>query len=285
MNPLLQAALRSWSWRWEVIIPLLLLAGLYSRGWWVLRGRGRLEGGLVTVWRLAAYWVGLLLLALSLLSPIDTLSSFLFFMHMVQHLFMVMFAPPLLMIANPLPFLLWGLPDRGRVQAGRLLNKVIGREAAGRRWVRSLLSPGVTWMLFVIVLWGWHDPFLYNAALQYEWVHNLEHLTFFTTAMLFWWRITGAGPKLHQPLPLLGRAGLAIAGVPPNMILGVFLAFSSTPMYSFYENMPRITRFSVLEDQALSGLIMWIPGSMMYILAALVMLFVRMKQEEQKVVR
>jgi putative membrane protein len=140
-------------------------------------------------------------------------------------------------------------------------------------------------MIFVIVLWGWHDPALYNAALRHGWVHDLEHLTFFATAMLLWWRITGAGPKLHQPIPLLGRVALAVAGVPPNMILGIFLAFSTTPLYSFYETMPRITSLSVLEDQTLSGLIMWIPGSMMYILAALIMLFTQMKQEEQKIER
>lgn len=100
--------------------------------------------------------------------------------------------------------------------------------------------------------------------------------------MLFWWRITGAGPRVHQKMSLLGRVALAIAGVPPNMILGVFLAFASEPLYSFYVEMPRITSLSALEDQALSGIIMWIPGSMMYIIAALVLLFTWMRGEEKK---
>jgi cytochrome c oxidase assembly factor CtaG len=282
MDPLLRAALQSWSWRGEVIIPLVIFGLLYSRGWWMLRHRGRAENGLATVWRLVAYWVAWLLLAISLLSPVDTLSGFLFSMHMIQHLFMVMFAPPLLMVANPLPFLLWGLPARGRAWFGHGLYLVIGGKSAGRQLIRTLFSPGVVWMMYIIVLWGWHDPNLYNAALRYGWVHDLEHITFFLTAMLFWWRVVGAGPKVHQKISLLGRVGLAIAGVPANMILGVFLAFATSPIYSFYEQMPRITGLSVLEDQALSGIIMWIPGSMMYIIAALILLFNFMRQEERR---
>jgi cytochrome c oxidase assembly factor CtaG len=280
MDPLLSAALRSWSWRAEGIVPLLVLAALYGRGWWVLRHRGRAQNGFATGWRLAAYLGGLLLLAISLLSPIDTLSGFLFAMHMVQHLLMVMFAPPLLMVANPLPVLLWSLPDGARRQTGRLVSHAISRDTALRRALRNLLNPGLVWMIFVIVLWGWHDPNLYNAALRHQWVHDLEHITFFLTSMLLWWRITGAGPKVHQKMSLLARVGLAIAGVPPNMILGVFLAFATEPLYQFYEEMPRITGLTVLEDQALSGIIMWIPGSMMYIIAALILLFTWMRREE-----
>ncbi len=282
MDPLLRAALQSWSWRPEVIVPLLVLGWLYTRGWWVLRHRGRAADGLATYWRLGSYLGGLFFLAVALLSPIDTLSSFLFSMHMVQHLFMVMFAPPLLMIANPLPFILWGLPEMVRHKTGAALTFAVARESRFRRTFRSLLSPGVTWIIFVSVLWGWHDPNLYNAALRYSWVHDLEHLTFFITAMLLWWRITGAGPKIHHKLSLLGRVSLLIAGVPPNMMLGVFLAFATTPIYSFYEEMPRITGLSVIQDQALSGIIMWIPGSMMYIVGALVLLFTWMGHEELK---
>lgn len=282
MDPLLRAALQSWSWRPEVIVPLLVLAVLYGRGWWVLRRRGRAEAGFAKGWRLGAYLLGLFFIAISLLSPIDTLSSFLFAMHMVQHLLMVMFAPPLLMIANPFPVFLWGLPDPLRRSAGYWLSRAISQHSPVRRTLRSLLSPGTSWFVFVIVLWGWHDPNLYNAALRHQWIHDLEHITFFVTAMLFWWRITGAGPRVHQKLSLLGRVALAIAGVPPNMVLGVFLAFASEPLYSFYVEMPRITGLSALEDQSLSGIIMWIPGSMMYIIAALVMLFTWMKWEEKK---
>ena len=283
MDPLLRAALQCWSWRPEVIVPLLVLAVLYGRGWWVLRRRGRAEAGFAKGWRLGAYLLGLFFIAVSLLSPIDTLSSFLFVMHMVQHLLMVMFAPPLLMIANPFPVFLWGLPDPLRRSVGYWLSRAISQHSPVRRTLRSLLSPGTSWFVFVIVLWGWHDPNLYNAALRHQWIHDLEHITFFGTAMLFWWRITEAGPRVHQKLSLLGRVALAIAGVPPNMVLGVFLAFASEPLYSFYVEMPRITGLSALEDQSLSGIIMWIPGSMMYIIAALVMLFTWMKDEERKV--
>ncbi|MBK9049474.1 MAG: cytochrome c oxidase assembly protein [Chloroflexi bacterium] len=74
-------------------------------------------------------------------------------------------------------------------------------------------------------------PTLYNAALRHGWVHDLEHITFFLTAMLFWWRVTGAGPKVHQNF-LLGRVG-STHGVPANMIFGRF-SLPPSPIYSFY---------------------------------------------------
>ena len=109
MDPVARAALSSWSWRPEVIIPLLILGALFLVGWRQLRARGGRVSGWRTLgasWRPVSYIAGLLVIAVALLSPLDVLVQQLFFMHMIQHLLLIMIAPALLLLPNPLPFLL-----------------------------------------------------------------------------------------------------------------------------------------------------------------------------------
>jgi cytochrome c oxidase assembly factor CtaG len=293
MDPILKAILLSWDWKIEVIIVLALAGTLFSRGWWQLRQRAARQGRrykrsvrsrwrLAVTWRLVAYWSGLISVALALLSPIDALGQQLFFMHMVQHLLLIMIAPPLLLVANPMPFVLWGLPNGLRRRVGGLFSQALHRESGFRRWLRIVTQPGIIWMAWVISLIGWHDPGMYNAALRYEWVHNVEHLSFFIASMLLWWHLTGAGPRVHKQFGLLGRIGLVISVVPPNMLTGVVLAFAEKGYYSYYEAVPRLWGLTVLTDQQLGGVIMWVPGSMMYIVAALILIGRFLSQEDRK---
>lgn len=284
MDPVTQAILLSWDWRIEVIIVLALAGTLYSIGWTRLRrrtfGRAVAEGAtwnrnrvrwrLAVRWRLVSYWFGLLFIGLALLSPIETLSQQLFFMHMIQHLLLVMVAPPLLLIANPMPFLLWGMPVRLRLEIGRFLAWLLKKDGPLRKGVQAITQPGVLWLIWVTMLIGWHDPGLYNAALRIEWVHDVEHLSFFLSSMMLWWLITNAGPRVQRQLSLMARIGLLLAAVPPNMILGVFLSFAD-PLYSFYETVPQLWGLSLKSDQQIGGVIMWVPGSMMYVFGALIL--------------
>lgn len=105
---------------------------------------------------------------------------------------------------------------------------------------------------------------------------------FFTASMLFWWHVTGAGPRIHKQLGYGSRIGLVIGAIPVNMLLGVVLAFATTAIYSYYTAVPRLWGIDVITDQRIGGLIMWIPGSMMYIVAALIMLFRLFDKEKEK---
>lgn len=282
MDPVLEAVLTSWDLRIEVILILALVGILYARGWWRFRtlrskSRGK-RGQLADGWRLVAYLSGLVILGLALMSPIDVLGGQFFFMHMIQHLLLVMIVPPLLWLASPLPLALWGLPAATRHQVGGLLS----RKSAFRRRLRTLTPPGISWMLFVAALLGWHDPGAYQAALKDELVHDLEHLSFFLTAMLFWWHVIGAAPRVHKRLPRGARIVYALAAVPPNMFAGATIAFSGQPIYTYYAGVPRLWGLSVLDDQILGGIIMWIPGSMMYIVAALILIARWVEQEGEK---
>ncbi len=284
MDPVARAALSSWSWRPEVILPLITLGALFLVGWGRLRrrGRGTDRRSLGAVWRPVSYIAGLLVIALALLSPFDTLVQQLFFTHMIQHLLLIMIAPPLLLLPNPMPFLLWGLPARLRLGAGAVINSLIHRQSLVGRGLRWLTLPVVIWFLYIVLIIGWHDPSLYNAALRYERVHDLEHLTMFAAGMLFWWTVTGAGPRLHKNLSRVAKIAFILAVIPPNMALGIVLAFSPQPIYAFYSDMPRLWGISALDDQRISGIIMWIPGNMMHFMAALAIIFMILSGEGRK---
>ena len=268
MNPIIQALFSPWEWRFEIVAILLFFGVLYTVGWRRLRRRRGGQSGLATRWRLTSYWTGLVILAASLMSPIDYLGGQLFFMHMLQHLLTMMVAAPLLLFANPFPFLLWGLPTGAR--------KAVARQFRGDATTRKLLAqatkPGIAWAAFIVVYLGWHEPMLYNLALRRDWVHDLQHITFFAVAMLFWWHVTGAGPKIHGRFPVWGKLAYLISAVPFNMFAGIIIAFSTTVIYTYYESIPRVWGLTTMQDQMLGGTIMWIPGSMMLLLAALIVL-------------
>lgn len=287
MDPILKAALSSWDWRPDVIIVLALAGTLFITGWWRLRQRtlaARRSGSwrAAAMWRPVSYVAGLIFVGLALMSPLDVLSSQLFSMHMIQHLLLIMIAPPLMLIANPLPFMLWGLPGKWRLSIGRGLARLLSGKSVFRQYLRKATTPGVVWLIWLVSIISWHDPNAYNAALRSNVVHDIEHLTFFLGGMLFWWHVTGAGPRIHKQFGLIGRIAFTLSAVPPNMLTGAAIAFAQDPIYTYYNNVPRLMGLSVMEDQQLGGVIMWVPGSMMYIIAALVLISRLLQGESRK---
>jgi cytochrome c oxidase assembly factor CtaG len=276
MTPLTSVLLGAWDLRPEVILTLGLAAVLHLLGWRRLKQRtgGRFRAGL----RPASYLIGLAVLGFALMSPLDTLVQELFFMHMIQHLLIIAIAAPLLWLADPFPFSMWGLPAGLRREVGRLL----ARDSLLRQLLRTISQPGVVWMTFVIILIGWHDPNMYDAALIHPVVHDIEHLTFFFAAMLYWWQVVGAAPHVRRRLSRGVRLGLLLAMVPPMAITGIVIALSTNPIYPYYTTRPRLWGLSAVQDQMISGIIMWIPGSMMLILGALVLLWKMLGREAAK---
>lgn len=286
MDPITKAILSSWHWRPEVITVLGGLGLLYSAGWWQLRQRTKSKAlkryGQSAAWRLVSFLAGLTIIGISLLSPIEVLVQHLFFMHMIQHLLMIMIAPPLLLVANPFPVILWGLPSPIRQQVGAVMSRLLNRESTFRQHLRSATGAGVVWLLWVVCLLGWHDPNAYNAALESSFVHDVEHLTFFIASMLFWWRVVGAGPRIHKQASPVGRAVTLMGAVPLNMFLGIALFFTRNPVYTYYIGVPRLWGIDALSDQQIGGFIMWVPGSMMYILGAIFMIGKFVGNEDKK---
>lgn len=265
---------------------------LYLAGWRRLRSLSRVRAGhkrhsnlrvqpLAAGWKLATYWGGLLAIAVALMSPVDILSSQLFFMHMTQHLLLTMVAVPLLLIGNPFPVVVWGLPRGVRRGVSGLFN---GRSAF-RRALAKVTSPGIVWLFYVCALIGWHDPQLYDLALRNQLVHDLQHLSFFVTTVLLWWHVLGVAPRLHRSMTVGQRLVYTISVVPVSMIIGVVIAFATTPLYPYYLAAPRLMGLSVMEDQMISGILMWIPGSEMFFWAALIVLTQIVNAEAQRAMR
>lgn len=263
--PSANSLLAAWDFRLDTILVLGTATLLYVAGWWRLRRKGQ---PIATVWRLASYLGGILVLVLALMSALDTYQYYLFYMHMIQHLLLAMIAPPLLWLASPLPIGLWALQRDLRKSAALLL----GGKSPVRKALTSVTPPFISWIVFMGVLWGWHDPNAYNAALRSNLIHDLEHVTFFGTAMLFWWHAINAAPRIHGPFPPLKRMLYVLLAFFLNLGPSIAITFAERVIYTHYLDVPRIAGISALQDQHIAGLIMWIPGGMMYGAAALLLI-------------
>ena len=243
----------------EVAAPVLILAWAYAVGWWQLRHRG----GAISAWRIAASAGGWLGVLVALSAPLDRLAHASFAAHMIQHLLLIAGAAPLLLLADPFAALCWALPAPVRLRAGRLLR---GGAPLRALW-RGLTTVSLAWLTHVAALWLWHLPRAYDAAVADRVVHDVEHLVFFGTAVLFWWPIIQPWPsRSHWPrwamIPYLLVADLQ------NTALAAILSFCDRVLYPTYDSVPRLWNISSLSDQAAAGAIMWVPGSLAFLITA-----------------
>jgi putative membrane protein len=219
-------------------------------------------------------------LVIALISPLHAVGEEFFSVHMVQHLLLLLVAAPLLLMSNSMPVLLWALPTSERATLGRL----VGRPGRFRRVLQTLTHPMLAWWLFVGTQWVWHQPLAYEWALSSRWAHYFEHVTFFTTAVLFWWPVIGAAP-LPSPLSYPARFAYTFLAWLPNSLLGAGISLSRGPLYQYYVNQARAQNADVSFDQQLAGLIMWVPGDVLFVSILLGLLVGFMRAEERKAER
>jgi putative membrane protein len=232
----------------------LVAAYLYATG--PLRQRRDL-GPPVTRGQAAAFFGGTAVLAFALLSPLDRIGDgYLFSVHMVQHMLLVMVVPPLWLLGTP----------------GWLVRAAVRRPAA-LRVGRLLTHPAVAFALFNVNFWLWHAPALYDATLGNEWLHAFEHLTFLVTAVLNWFPILSPAPDALPRLSLPGQIVYLFVSCQPMVLLGAGLTFLRAPLYTPYLAAPRIFGVTALGDQQAGGLIMWLPGNAVYLLAISIAFF------------
>ncbi len=274
MQEILKAVFGAWTWRPEVLLPVVALGGAYIAGWRSLRRKGHQR--LARSWRLALYLAGLAALVLALLSPIHHLASLLLTAHMVQHLLLTMVAAPFLLLGNPFPACLWGLPRMVRRTVGRLLS----RDTTLRKVLWALTLMPVAWLCYVGNLWTWHTPAVYDAALRHHLLHDVEHVAFFGTALLFWWPIIEPAPRLHARLPLGFAILYLVMAVGQNTLLGASIALAERGLYPYYDSPPRLFDLSPVGDQAFAGSLMWTSGHM-YLLPILLLVAKRLGEEER----
>lgn len=246
----------TWNWDASELFLLVLLTGIYALGlyrrWQISQhGMGR---------RQTAAFVGCLIsLIVALISPLDSLSDVLFSAHMTQHMILILIAAPLFVLSDYPIALLWALPRHWAHRAAHGWQR-------GRALWRTLTQPIITWMIFTVTLWAWHFPVLYEAALQYPLIHLLEHAAFLTTAGLFWWILFQPTTRKHV------QYGIDVLYLFTTLLqssaLGALLTFSSAPWYPTYATASASAGLTPLADQQLAGVIMWLPGGLLYILLA-----------------
>ena len=265
--------LGSWSWDPILLIPLAL-GVLYARG---LRNWS-FEPRLWKPWQPYLFYTGLAAVVITVASPIDALADDLFFMHMIQHMLLVMVGPPLILLGAPTTPVLRGLPPA--------IRRNVVKHLAGSLRVRSLYRwltfPVVGWLLFVFNGWTWHmyTP-SYDLALRDGGVHLLQHGTFVATASLFWWSVIDPRPlrsQLAYPLRLI-YLGVTMF---QNVALGASITFRDEILYPFYAEGPRLWNLAALSDQRTGGLIMWIVGDMMIIAALLITMAIWFRRGEER---
>ncbi len=226
--------------------------------------------------RRTAYWVaGVLLVVFALDSGFALYDTTLFSMHMIQHLLLTMVAPPLLLLAGPITLVLQASSPETR-----------------KRWilpflharvVRAISFPVVAWVLFAAVMWGSHFSPLFDASLENDWAHRLEHALFLGSALLFWWPAVGPDPspwKLRPPARVL-YVGLQM---PQNTFLAVAIFMASAPLYHHYATSPRTWGSTPLADQQLAGGIMWVGGNLVFMVVLMLFVWLWMQDDERRAV-
>jgi cytochrome c oxidase assembly factor CtaG len=267
---MLSSILRSWSWQPLILIGLGAAALSYAYAFyyfWRHDWLGRLtRRDLIKRSQPWCFAAGLVTIFIALASPLDVLADMLFMMHMLQHILLMMVAPPLLLLGLPTPLTRWLIHET------RLKGLMAG-----------LTFPLVAYALLNFNFLAWHIPALYEAALRNEFIHDLEHALFFYTALFYWWRIidpTGGWFSLWHWPP--AKWVYLLVAAPPSYVLGSVLWASSSVWYPFYSEAPRLWGLSALADQRYAGMLMWIQG-WMYIMTSMIVFFTWYDPEQEQI--
>ena len=240
-----------WSIHPSTVVGLAILAAVY-----LWRARHSTPENPLSMLRRISFFSALFVIFASLNGPIHDLSdTYLFSAHMVQHLLLTMLMPPLLIAGVP-----------GWMLRPLLQNRAIAAVA------RIVTRPIACFAIFNIVIAMWHLPVFYNAAMDNHNIHIFEHLMFMAAAVLMWWPLTSQLPELPR-LSYPGQMLYCFLMILPMSIVAVYISMADQVLYPAYASAPRITSLSPLDDQLLGGLIMWVPGGMIFMIIMTVIFF------------
>jgi len=253
-------ALTWWTFDPLALSTVALSSLVYGRGLTALWHAAGVGSGIRRA-EAAAFYLGQASLLCALVSPLDRLSDLLFSAHMTQHEILLVVAPPLVVLGRPVVALAWAFGPTRR----RRVMRALSSPQLSRIW-RVLSAPLVILLLHGLVLWLWHIPALFEAALRSEAVHAVQHGSFFATAVIFWWGIARGR---------YGRGGYGLAAAfvfataMHTSVLGALLTVASRLWYPMYAVRGQPWGVNVLEDQQLAGLIMWVPAGLLLALLSL----------------
>jgi putative membrane protein len=273
-----QSVFDDWSFPIWLTSAIMLTAIVYLRGWFALRKTRRDQ---FSTWHLLSFLAGLGSLWLAIGSPLEAFADVLLSAHMVEHLILMSLVPPLVLLGLPVVPLLRGLPVIARMWIAAPLIRL----QPLRRFAYWLVLPPVAWLAMNITFLAWHVPSAYDFALEHEIWHDVEHVCFLFTSLLFWWCIVRPWPatrRHHDWGILLYLLGADIV----NTALSAFLAFCNRPVYAFYANHANPFQIAPLSDQILGAVIMWVIGSLAFLIPAAAITFTLLQPSpDQKVAK
>jgi putative membrane protein len=259
--PTLAALDTSWSFAPLVLVALIAYLWVYGARWRASRrtGGARAASG----WRAASWAAGVLMLFIALISPVDNLGEQMASWHMVQHLLIADLAPILLIL---------GLTKWILRPATRRIHRI--EQKAG-----PFAHPIFGVVAYVLAMWCWHIPLLYNAALEHSAIHSLEHLSFFAAGSLYWWHLIS---PIRSRFRMAGLGPVAYMASTKLLVgfLGIVIAFSNTVFYDYSWAGHRMG-MTPLEDQNVAGLFMALEQSIVMGIA-LAWLFFRLLAESER---
>jgi putative membrane protein len=268
---------RTWGWEPVVLTSLALSAYLYVRGVRALWREAATGRGARRRREAACFAGGWLALFVALVSPLHPWGRVLFSAHMTQHEVLMLVAAPLFVLSRPLVPLLWALPVGWARKVGGW-----GKLSAVQAVWRALTNPLVAWAVHAVALWVWHVPVLFDATISSELAHTLQHLSFFLSALLFWWALVQG----RQGLMGYGAATLYMFTTSLHSgLLGALITFATNVWYPAYLTTTQTWGLTPLEDQQLGGLIMWIPAGLVYIVAGLMLFAGWLRESEARALK
>jgi putative membrane protein len=245
----------AFSW---ISAALILAALIYLRGWLRLR-RLDLEG--VQAWHAGSFILGLFLIWLATASPLSSLDHESLTAHMVQHLLLMTFAAPSILLGKPVKTLIYGMPHRLVQVMGQLF-----QSAGVHHVVRALAHPAICWLGAASTLIAWHIPAVFVLGLRSQMWHGIEQVSFLASGLLFWWPVVQpwrSASKWQEPSLLVY---LFLATLPCDILSG-FLVFGERVVYPVYFSSSQPFGLSALEDQQCAGALMWTCVTVVYVIA------------------
>ena len=247
------------------ISMLLVTAAIYVRGF---RQLHRQMPERFPNWRLAAFIGGIAALLVAIASPLEEFDDLLLQVHMTQHLILMLVAPTLLLAGAPAIVFVRAIPSA----LAKLTVGPVMRSSVVRRLFTWLTEPIVCWLAFSVVFWLWHVPGFFQLALRSERWHVVEHGCFFVTALMYWYPVIQPWPSVAR-WPRWAMLPYLLLADGQNTILAALFMFSDRVIYPYYATIPRVAGFTPLGDQIVAGAIMWVPGSLFYLVPGALIIF------------
>jgi putative membrane protein len=249
----------SWEFPVWLTLTLLLAAFLYLRGWISTRS---VSVAAIPPWKAGSFLLGLVLVWMAWGSPLAAYDHSLLTVHMIKHLLLMTFAPPLILLGEPVK-VFWAIaPQFTRNTLGLVWHRPLVQRLA-----RIVANPALCWTASSLTLIAWHVPALFALGLRSEIGHTAEQAMFLGTGLLFWWPVVHPWPSSAPSSQWSMLLYLFLATLPCDILSG-FLVFSDRVAYPEYFSTPRLFGFSVLEDQQCAAALMWTSVTLVYLVPA-----------------